>query len=40
MIIGAGAIVVALLIFVATSMPSKRPRPEMKDSAAATTSRV
>ena len=36
-IIGAGAIVVALLIFVATSMPSKRPPPKLKDSAAATT---
>jgi hypothetical protein len=36
-IIGAGAIVVALLIFVATSMPSKRPSPKLKDSADATT---
>ena len=30
-IIGAGAIVVALLIFVATSMPSKRPAPKSKN---------
>ncbi len=36
-IIGAGAIVVALLIFVATSMPSKRPAPKSKNDAAATT---
>ncbi len=34
--IGAGAIVVALLIFVATSMPSKRPAPKSKNSAVAT----
>jgi len=30
-IIGAGAIVLALLIFVATSMPSKRPAPKSKN---------
>jgi len=39
-IIGAGAIVVALLIFVATSMPSKRPAPKSKNGAAATTQDV
>ncbi len=39
-IIGAGAIVVALLIFVATSMPSKRPAPKAKNGAAATTQDV
>jgi hypothetical protein len=32
-IIGAGAIVVALLIFVATSMPSKHPAPKSKNGA-------
>ena len=36
-IIAAGAIVVALLIFVATSMPSKRSAPKSKNGAAATT---
>ncbi len=36
-IIGAGAIVVALLIFVATSMPSKRPAPKSKNGATGTT---
>ena len=36
-IVGAGAIVVALLIFVATSMPRKRSAPKSKDSVAATT---
>ena len=36
-IIAAGAIVVALLIFVATSMPGKRPAPKSKNGAAATT---
>lgn len=35
--IAAGAIVVALLIFVATSMPSKRSVPKSKNGAAATT---
>jgi hypothetical protein len=35
-IIGAGAIVIALLIFVATSMPSKRPAPKSKNAATAT----
>ena len=39
-IVGAGAIVVALLIFVATSMPSKRSAPKSKDSAATTTRRT
>ena len=36
-IIAAGAIVVALLIFVATSMPRKRSAPTSKNGAAATT---
>lgn len=36
-IIAAGAIVVALLIFVATSMPSKRSAPTSKNGASATT---
>ena len=36
-IIGAGAIVVALLIFVATSMPGKRPAPKSKNGTTATT---
>ncbi len=36
-IIGAGALVVALLIFVATSMPGKRPVPKSKNGAATTT---
>jgi hypothetical protein len=36
-IIAAGAIVVALLIFVATSMPSKRSAPKSKNGAAAAT---
>jgi len=36
-IIAAGALVVALLIFVATSMPSKRSAPQSKNGAAATT---
>lgn len=36
-IIAAGAIVVALLIFVATSMPRKRSAPTSKDGASATT---
>jgi len=36
-IIGAGAIVAALLIFVATSMPSKRLAPKPKNGAVATT---
>src|SRR5204863_7254628 len=34
-IIGAGAIVLALLIFLATSMPSKRPAPKSNGAAAA-----
>ena len=36
-IVGAGAIVVALLIFVSTSMPGKRPRPKSKNGGATTT---
>jgi type IV secretory pathway VirB10-like protein len=36
-IVGAGAIVVALLIFVATSMPGKRPPPKSKTDPATTT---
>ena len=39
-IIGAGAIVVALLIFVATSIPGKRPVPKSKNGATATTQDV
>jgi hypothetical protein len=39
-IVGAGAIVVALLIFVATSIPSKRPAPKSKNGATTTTQDV
>jgi hypothetical protein len=39
-IVGAGAIVVALLIFVATSMPSKRSAPKPKNGAVAATQDV